>query len=100
MLCQKGIREVEKDLSDKKMVVEGSAIFPSGEFEAPVSKTNTSTFKFPFTNLVAPFQFTQGILSINNLKTTIFGGALTGSGKVFVKESPIKFNFDTKGVNL
>ncbi|HNW33547.1 MAG TPA: AsmA-like C-terminal region-containing protein, partial [Candidatus Ozemobacteraceae bacterium] len=78
-----------------KIVIDGTAKLPSGKFEAPVSKGG-STFKFPFTALEAPFRFTDGILTVNGAKATVFNGELRASGKVFVKETPIRFGFDTR----
>ncbi|HOY67554.1 MAG TPA: AsmA-like C-terminal region-containing protein [Candidatus Ozemobacteraceae bacterium] len=82
-----------------KVVVDGTAKLPSGTFDAPVSKGG-SMFKFPFTNLSAPFRFTDGVLTVSGAKATLFSGEMTASGKVFVKETPIRFGFDTRVKSL
>ncbi|HOT29521.1 MAG TPA: AsmA-like C-terminal region-containing protein [Candidatus Ozemobacteraceae bacterium] len=82
-----------------KIVVDGAAKLPSGVFEAPVSKGG-STFKFPFTDLTAPFRFTDGILAITGARANLFSGEMTASGKVFVRETPIRFGFDTRVKSL
>lgn len=82
-----------------KIVVDGTAKLPSGKFEAPVSKGGAN-FKFPFTDLQAPFRFTDGILTVSGAKAKLFSGELTASGKVFVKETPIRFGFDTRMKSL
>lgn len=82
-----------------KIVVDGAAKLPSGVFEAPVSKGG-SPFKFPFTDLTAPFRFTDGILAINGARAKLFSGEMTASGKVFVRETPIRFGFDTRVKSL
>jgi len=82
-----------------KIVVDGAAKLPSGVFEAPVSKGG-STFRFPFTDLTAPFRFTDGILAISGARANLFSGEMTASGKVFVRETPIRFGFDTRVKSL
>lgn len=82
-----------------KIVVDGVAKLPSGKFEAPVSKGG-SNFKFPFTELQAPFRFTDGILTVSGARAKLFSGDLTASGKVFVRETPIRFGFDTRMKSL
>ncbi len=84
----------------EKLVIEGTANVPACQFEAQLSKGSASTFKFPFTDLKAPFVLTDGVLSINSFKTRSFEGALEGSGKVFLKETPLRFSFDTKATQL
>ncbi|MBF0502678.1 MAG: hypothetical protein HQM09_21265, partial [Candidatus Riflebacteria bacterium] len=83
-----------------KMEITGTANIPSGKFEAPISASNKNTYVFPFTNFTAPFLFSDGILSIKNARTSLFSGTLDGSGKVFLRETPIRFQFDSKGKNL
>lgn len=84
----------------EKMVISGTAAMAAGQFEAPISKSNPQTFKFPFTDLAAPYHFTQGVLTLKDMTLKIFNGTLQGSGKVFVKETPIRFSFDSKVTNL
>ncbi len=84
----------------EKLVIDGMANIPTGVFEAPVSKTNPATFKFPFTNLAAPFRFTEGVLELTGIRADVFSGKLESSGKVFVKETPIRFQFDSKATSL
>ncbi|HNV72381.1 MAG TPA: AsmA-like C-terminal region-containing protein, partial [Candidatus Ozemobacteraceae bacterium] len=59
-----------------------------------------STFKFPLTDLRAPFVLSEGVLAINGFKARSFDGALEGSGKIFLKETPLRFAFDTKATQL
>ncbi|HEY9069190.1 MAG TPA: AsmA-like C-terminal region-containing protein [Candidatus Ozemobacteraceae bacterium] len=82
-----------------QVVVDGTAKLPAGTFDAPVSKGG-SMFKFPFTNLSAPFRFTDGVLTVSGAKATLFSGEMTASGKVFVKETPIRFGFDSRVKSL
>ncbi len=82
-----------------RIVVSGVGKIPSGEFIAPVSKGG-SVFRFPYTGLETPFTFTDGILTVTNMKAVVFGGSLSGSAKFFLKESPIRFSFDTKGTGV
>jgi len=84
----------------EKILIEGCAKLPQGSFEAPVSKSAASTFKFPFKDLNAPFKFHDKILTISAAKATVFGGTLETSGKVFFASSPIKFEFDAKGKDV
>lgn len=84
----------------EKMVLDGTAEVPSGSFEAPISKTDRAVFKFPFTALNAPFKLTDGVLEINKAKCGIYSGALESTGKIFLRETPIRFAFDTTGTNL
>ncbi|MBF0498905.1 MAG: hypothetical protein HQM09_02125 [Candidatus Riflebacteria bacterium] len=86
--------------SIEKMILDGVAQLPSGLFEAPVSKTNTSTFKFPFTDLNAPFRLASGVLDVQGAKAKIFGGTMQTSGKIFLAEKPIRFLFDTTGTSI
>jgi hypothetical protein len=82
------------------MIITGTATVPAGRIEAPVSKVNTDIFAFPFTHGVIPFAASDGTLSIKNARASLFGGTLTGSGKVFTREKPIRFQFDTQGTSL
>jgi uncharacterized protein involved in outer membrane biogenesis len=80
--------------------LEGNASIPQGQFEAPISQTNRSTFKFPFTALAAETQLHNGILSVKKASAKLFKGTLNTSGKVYLQETPIRFDFDTKGNQL
>jgi hypothetical protein len=83
-----------------KIVIEGTAILPTALVEAPISKKDTATFKFPLKNFTAPFRFTEGVLALKQLKAGVFSGTIEGSGNIFVKETPIRFALETKGTGL
>jgi len=80
----------------EKFVLSGTAKIPLGGFEAPVSKGAT-TFKFPFQDLTAPFTFSQKMLVVQGAQLKMFGGLVQASGKVFCGETPIRFEFQSKG---
>ncbi|MBF0407121.1 MAG: hypothetical protein HQM10_07195 [Candidatus Riflebacteria bacterium] len=83
----------------EKIKVDGSATFPSGSLEAPVS-TEVWKFAFPYTDLKADFAFTQGVLDIKKASGNFFSGKILTSGKIFLLEKPIRFVFNTSGSNL
>ncbi|MFZ2959916.1 MAG: hypothetical protein WA705_23805 [Candidatus Ozemobacteraceae bacterium] len=86
--------------SMEKMVLDGTAQLPQGRFEAPISKTNPATFKFPFTDLNAPFRLASGVLDVQNAKAKLFDGTVQTTGKIFLLEKPIRFSFDTTGTSI
>ena len=76
------------------VLVTGIANVPGGQFEAPVDEKG-ATYKFPFTNLTAPFKFFKDVFSVTKAKMDIFNGKVEASGNVYVKTEPITFDFKT-----
>ncbi len=77
--------------------VEGQATLPSAEFKAPVDQAAKSHFRFPLTGVSAAMKFHAGVLTVPSLKAQLFGGPITGSGKVDTNPQPLQFSFDVKG---
>ncbi len=82
-----------------RFLLAGTATIPAGMIEAATTK-GAAGFKFPFTDLTAPFTFTDKVLDLKNAQLKMFGGGLQASGKVWVGEDPIRFALDTKGSGL
>ncbi|RCK80838.1 MAG: hypothetical protein OZSIB_2726 [Candidatus Ozemobacter sibiricus] len=82
-----------------RFVLAGTANVPAGMIEAATTK-GAAGFKFPFTDLTAPFTFTDKVLDVKNAQLKMFDGGLQASGKVWVGEEAIRFAFDTKGAGL
>ncbi|MBF0547792.1 MAG: hypothetical protein HQM08_25365 [Candidatus Riflebacteria bacterium] len=83
----------------EKIKVDGFASFTEGIFEAPISQ-QASKFKFPYKDLKANFDYTEGVLNISRSSAELFSGKVSSNGKIFLLEKPLKFEFKTTGTNL
>ncbi|MBF0502260.1 MAG: hypothetical protein HQM09_19120 [Candidatus Riflebacteria bacterium] len=80
-----------------KLTIAGATTVSAGTIEAPISKTNKSSFAFPFKNLVAPFHYSGDKLTIMGAHAEMFGGVIEGRGDVSPLKIPVSFSIDAKG---
>lgn len=83
----------------EKIKVDGVASIPAGLFAAPVSAKG-DLFKFPYKNLTARAVYFDKVLNVNSAELDLFSGKVNASGKVFLANEPITFEFDTKVKSL
>jgi len=78
----------------------GSLRVPLFQIDLPVSTTNRSSYVFPFKNVHAGFNWSGGVLTVSNAGAELFGGDLSGSGKVYPDKSPVRLQVNARGSNL
>ena len=80
-----------------RLVIVGNVMAAAGKIEVALASGSTSTFAFPFTNLVAPVRFSGNKLSVENARTSLFGGSISGDGTVFTDKVPLRFEIEAAG---
>ncbi len=83
-----------------RLVIVGNILAASGKIEVALASGSSSTFAFPFTNMVAPVRFSGGKLSVENARTSLFGGTISGDGTVFTDKVPLRFEFEAAGSGI
>jgi len=83
----------------EKIKLDGVASMATGVAIAPISEKG-EVFRFPFKNLQASFVYHDSVFSISSADFELFGGRVSGSGKVNLASEPIKFEYDSKVNNL
>lgn len=89
------VKNVAKNLS-----LTGSASVPRFDFDLPVSSTNRSSYLFPFIDVSTSFNYSDNVFTINSAQAKLFGGSLSGSGKVFPGKHPVQLQVNAKGSDL
>jgi hypothetical protein len=80
--------------------VKGSLNVPDFKIEAPLDNESNEKYLFPFKNLSASYNYAKETIQIKPVKTEIFGGKLSGQGKVFAFSNPVKFELNASGHSL
>ncbi|NLF96423.1 MAG: AsmA-like C-terminal region-containing protein, partial [Candidatus Riflebacteria bacterium] len=83
-----------------KLSVTGSASVPRFDFDLPVSSTNRSSYLFPFLDVSTSFSYNGNVFTIKRAQAKLFGGSLSGSGKVFPDKHPVQLEVNAKGSGL
>jgi len=78
----------------------GSASVPRFDFDLPVSSTNRSSYLFPFIDVSSSFSYSGDVFTISSAQAKLFGGSLSGSGKVFPGKHPVQLQVNAKGSDL
>ncbi|NLF96537.1 MAG: hypothetical protein GX569_07350 [Candidatus Riflebacteria bacterium] len=86
--------------SPKKLSLTGSASVPRFDFDLPVSSTNRSSYLFPFIDVNTSFSYSGNVFIIKSARAKLFGGSLSGSGKVFPGKHPVQLQVNAKGSGL
>ncbi|HNX75148.1 MAG TPA: AsmA-like C-terminal region-containing protein [Candidatus Rifleibacterium sp.] len=98
------MQNVSADISAKgllkKIVATGNLISPTGNVELAITPGSKSAFAFPFKNLVAPLTFANGRLTIENARTEVFGGSVSGNGVLETGKTPIGMQVDARSSGL
>lgn len=84
----------------KKLSLAGSASVPRFDFDLPVSSTNRSSYLFPFIDVITSFSYSDNVFVINSAQAKLFGGSLSGSGKVFTGKIPVQLQVNATGSGL
>ncbi len=84
----------------KNLSLTGSASVPRFDFDLPVSSTNRSSYLFPFIDVSTSFSYSDNVFTINSAQAKLFGGSLSGSGKVFTGKTPVQLQVNAKGSDL
>ncbi|KAF1080276.1 MAG: hypothetical protein GQF41_3444 [Candidatus Rifleibacterium amylolyticum] len=84
----------------KKLSLTGSASVPRFDFDLPVSSTNRSSYLFPFLDVSTSFSYSGNVFTIKSAQAKLFGGSLSGSGKIFPDKHPVQLQVNAKGRGL
>ena len=84
----------------KNLSLTGSASVPRFDFDLPVSATNRSSYLFPFIDVSTGFSYSDNVFTINSAQAKLFGGSLSGSGRVFTGKHPVQLQVNAKGSDL
>ncbi|HNS10494.1 MAG TPA: AsmA-like C-terminal region-containing protein [Candidatus Ozemobacteraceae bacterium] len=96
----KALIKLRVESAPENLSLTGSASVPRFDFDLPVSSTNRSSYLFPFIDVSSSFSYSGDVFTISSAQAKLFGGSLSGSGKVFTGKTPVRLQVNAKGSGL
>ncbi|HNW12610.1 MAG TPA: AsmA-like C-terminal region-containing protein, partial [Candidatus Rifleibacterium sp.] len=96
----KALIKLRVESAPENLSLTGSASVPRFDFDLPVSSTNRSSYLFPFIDVSSSFSYSGDVFTISSAQAKLFGGSLSGSGKVFTGKHPVQLQVNAMGSGL